>query len=147
MTDMTETYLVPPTPVPDPLTEAYWRGACDGHLVIQRCSHCSIYQHPPTSRCFLCSSEELDFEAVSGMGRIHSFTITHDARTPAFMARQPYAVVWIELEEQTELYVIANMPETPIDEVQIGRRAEVYFDNIANSVWLPQFRLAGPVEG
>jgi uncharacterized OB-fold protein len=133
--------MMPPVPVPDSLTEAYWAGAARQQLVIQRCLGCRRFHHLPTSRCSDCGSGELTFESVSGRGTIHTYAIISDARTPAFTARQPYAIVTVELDEQQSLFVVTNMPTTSLEQVAIGRRVEVYFELLAEDVWLPQFRL------
>jgi uncharacterized OB-fold protein len=103
---------------------------------------CKTYFHPPIAICTECHSEDLKFEPVSGRGTIYSFTITHDARTPAFAARTPYAVVWIELEEQARLRLVSNMPDTPLEDLRCEAPVEVYFETIAPGVRLPEFRLA-----
>ena len=84
-----------PTPVPDGRSARYWQAASEGRLEIQRCQACGTYHHPQLTMCTHCQSEDLRYEPVSGKGTIYTFTITHDARTPAFAARQPYAIVWV----------------------------------------------------
>jgi len=131
-----------PIPIPDELSEAFWSAASEHRLAIQRCQQCQAYYHPPVSLCPVCHSEDLRHENVSGRGKIYSFTITHDARTAAFEALQPYAIVWVQLEEMPgEPKLIANMPDTPIDDVQCGASVEVDFEDLAEGVSLPQFRL------
>jgi uncharacterized protein len=128
-------------PAPDELTAPYWEASNRNQLAIQRCKACKTYQHPALGVCFTCGSDDLGYERVSGRGTIYSYTITYDARTPAFTARQPYALVWIELVEQARLRILANMPQTPLDAVRIGAPVEVYFEEIAPGVKLPQFQL------
>jgi uncharacterized protein len=130
-----------PSPAPDELTRPYWDAAAHGRLEIQRCRGCKRYHHPPTSMCFECGSEDLGFEPVSGHGTIYTYTITHDARNPAFAAIQPYAIVWVELDEQPRLRIVANMPGTPTGDLRIGAPVEVFFEDLTPSLALPQFRL------
>jgi uncharacterized OB-fold protein len=132
-----------PVPAPDELTLPYWEASNRGELAIQRCGGCKTYQHPALAVCFSCGSDQLAYERVSGRGTIYSYTITYDARTPAFTARQPYALVWVELVEQPRLRILANMPETPLGDVRIGASVEAYFEELAPGVRVPQFRLAG----
>ena len=131
-----------PVPVADDLTGPYWEAAKESKLAIQRCQGCSRYYHPPVAICSNCHSEDLSYQPVSGGGTLYTFTITHDARTPAFAALQPYAVVWVELDEQPGLMVMTNMPDTGLKDVRIGERVQVYFDEIASGIRIPQFRLA-----
>jgi len=130
-----------PVPVPDELTLPYWEASNRDELAIQRCARCRTYQHPALSVCFSCGADELAYERVSGRGTIYANTITYDARTPAFTARQPYAIVWVELVEQPRLRILANMPDTPLEDVRIGASVAVYFEELAPGVKVPQFRL------
>lgn len=131
-----------PVPVADELTRPYWEAANEGRLAIQRCQGCSRYYHPPVAICSNCHSEDLSYQTVSGKGTLYTFTITHDARTPAFAALQPYAVVWVELDEQPGLMMMTNMPDTDLKDVRIGERVEVSFEQIGPGSRIPQFRLA-----
>jgi uncharacterized protein len=139
-----EMHVVPgrPVPVPDDVTRPYWEAASAGRLEIQRCQRCKLYYHPPVAICTSCHGEELKFEPVSGRGTVYSYTITHEARTPAFTALQPYAVVWIELEEQARLRLVSSMPSTPLAGIRCDVQVEVYFDTITGDTAIPVFRLA-----
>lgn len=130
-----------PLPVPDSLSEQFWNGADLGRLVIQRCTSCRRYYHPPVSWCSPCGSEDFEYEAVSGRGHVYTFTVTRDARNAVFAALQPYVVTWVELDEQEGLRIIANMPSEDVNRVAIGSKVEVFFEEIAPGRRLPQFRL------
>jgi uncharacterized protein len=130
-----------PIPVSTSVSKPFWDAALNDRLAIQRCTRCRRYQHPPLAFCSTCHAEELEFEAVSRLGTIYSTSITYDARTPAFIERQPYVVAWVELDEQQGLIIAGNMPDTPIDAAQIGDRVEVYFEKVSGDCKLPQFRL------
>ncbi|MEU6565204.1 Zn-ribbon domain-containing OB-fold protein [Nocardia nova] len=141
--DDTESVPPKPIPVPDPLSQPFWNGAAQGRLVIQNCAGCRRYSHPPVSLCPGCGSEEFRYEAVSGRGRIYSFTITRDARNAAFALIQPYVVAWVELEEQSGLRLICNLPAEDLTRVDIGSEVEVFFEPVSGGQALPQFRLSG----
>ena len=136
-----ETVPKKPIPAGDDLSRHFWEAASEDRLEIQRCQNCRRYHQPPVGICPFCHSVDLRYEAVSGLGTIYTYTVTHDARTPAFAAVQPYAVVWVELDEQPRLRLISNMPGTPLDKVQIGSRVEVFFEEIEPGHKLPEFRL------
>lgn len=139
---MTDTQTPPhkPIPVPDQLSESFWSGAIRGQLVIQRCVECHTFAHPPVPVCSRCGSDGFTYEAVSGRGRIDTFTLTRQARNPAF-GEDPYFVAWVELVEQPGLRLICNLPGADQDRVRIGTDVEVWFETIAPDVRLPQFRL------
>jgi uncharacterized OB-fold protein len=132
-----------PIPVPDKVTQPFWDATREGRLVVQRCEDCKRFQHPPEPLCFACGSAAVGYEAVSGRGRIQSYSITYDTRDPAFESLQPYPVVLVSLEEQDDLIFLTNMPGVPLEGVAIDVPVMVEFEEIAEGVSIPQFR---PVE-
>ena len=131
-----------PIPVPNELTEPFWQAVNNRQLVIQRCQQCQRYAHPPVGVCINCLSSDLAYEPVSGKGTVHSFTITYDARQPAFEAIQPYAVAVIQLAEQDDLFMLSNLPGTSLDDVKVGLPVEVDFEALDESHLIPQFKAA-----
>jgi uncharacterized OB-fold protein len=128
-----------PIPVASALTQAYWDFAQQRRLAIQRCQSCGIYLHPPTPVCLHCHSTALRFEPVSGRGRIASFTILHDVRVDGLAGATPLVVLAVELDEQPDLIVVANLLDSNRRDVQIGTRVVVEFEQIAENFLLPQF--------
>lgn len=126
-------------PLLTPETEAFWTGGKEGQLLIQRCTTCGHYQHPPGPLCPVCRTETMEPSAVSGRGTVKTFTVNHQQWFPGMTEQFVFAVV--ELPEQPELYVFTNIL-TPPDAVRIGRPVEVCFEH-HDDVWLPLFR---PVE-
>src|SRR5690348_9156253 len=97
-----------PVPEPDELTSPYWGAAARDELAIQRCRRCRRW-YPPSgavARCTACGSCELEHERVSGRGTIYTYTVTHDARSPVFADLTPYAIVWVELDEQAGVRLV-----------------------------------------
>ncbi|MCB2072224.1 MAG: OB-fold domain-containing protein [Novosphingobium sp.] len=116
-------------------TEAFWTGGKDGQLLIQRCSQCGTYQHPPLPMCSTCRTETVAPAQVSGKGRVKTYTVNHQAWLPGLT--EPFAIAAIELDEQPELYVFSNILAQP-DAVRSGMRVKVSFEN-HEDVWLPMF--------
>ncbi|KPM51948.1 hypothetical protein ACG83_30695 [Frankia sp. R43] len=134
-----------PIPVPDILSQPFWDSADRGQLAIQRCADCERYFHPPVPLCFRCGSVALRYAQVSGRGRVYTFTVTRQARNPAFARLEPYVVAWVELEEQDNIRLICNMPSDDLGRVSIGAAVEVYFEPNGMGRKLPQFRLVSEV--
>jgi hypothetical protein len=131
-----------PVPVPDLVSEPYWSAIDHGELVIQRCTRCRVFQHPPAGICAQCLSSDLTFEPVSGRGSIKTFTVTTGgARHPAFEAMQPYALAIVELEEQPRLFMMCNPTGIDPFSLTIGQPVEVEFEQIAPGRFIPQFRI------
>jgi len=130
-----------PVPEPDELTKPFWDAVDAGRLEVQRCVKCRHFNHPPVDICPRCHSMEHAFEQVSGTGKIYSFTITHDARQPAFTEIQPYPVAVIELDEEPGLFMLTNIPGAEVEEVKTGLSVEVEFEELVPGRFIPQFHL------
>jgi uncharacterized OB-fold protein len=130
---------VKPTPEPDDVTAFYWRGAAGGALLVLRCEACGYLSHPPDVACARCGAAALDPVPMSGFGTVYSFTIVRQAFDAAFLPEIPYVVALVELDEQPGLLLLANIIDTDVDEVDIGLRVEVTFEEREGHV-VPQFR-------
>ncbi len=120
----------------EPDTAFYWTSGADGTLRIQRCADCGTWQHPPFPLCTTCQSEAVSPEAVSGKGRLASFTVNHEAWLPGLPV--PFVFGVVELVEQAQLYVFATVLGD-IDAVRVGMAVGVEFER-HEDVWLPMFR-------
>ena len=125
-----------PLPVLEKGTRYFWTGGADGHLLIARCDQCRIYQHPPLQRCAVCGGGAFTPSAVSGRGRVATFTINHEAWIPGLAV--PFVFAAVELVEQAELYVFSNIVG-PVDQVTVGMRVSVCFEQHGD-IWLPFFK-------
>jgi len=126
-------------PALEPETAFFWTSGADGRLRIQRCTGCGHYQHPPQPLCPVCRTETMQPAAVSGHGTVKTFTVNCQQWLPGVDPRFVFAAV--ELPEQAELYVFANILAPP-ETVRAGLPVEVCFEH-RDDVWLPQFRPAG----
>src|SRR6202042_2156317 len=81
-----------PRPVADETSRPYWDAAAEGRLVLQRCASWRRYPHPPGPRCRRCYGTKLEFEQVSGRGRVYSFTVSHVAFVPGFSSALPLII-------------------------------------------------------
>jgi uncharacterized protein len=130
-----------PIPIPDEITRPFWEAANERRLVVQRCTTCSYYNHPPRNVCDVCLSRELRFESVSGRGRIYTFTIMHQRDVPGFESEAPFINIVVELEEQPMLLMVSNLPISERERVRIGAPVMVEFEDRGDSVIVPQFRI------
>ena len=131
---------MPPRKLPKltPDSAFFWTGGVEGRLLIQRCTRCRRYQHPPQILCAACHSDDLAPEPVSARGRVKTYTVNHQAWLPGMT--EPFVFAAIELEEQAELYVFSNITAPP-EAVTSGMPVEVVFEQ-QEDVWLPLFRPA-----
>jgi len=121
---------------------AFWTWGAEGRLAICRCPACGTYHHPPIPRCTACAERaETAPGAVSGRGRVATFTINHQAWLPNMPV--PFVFAAIELEEQARLYVFSNVVNCPPEAVRIGMPVSVLFE-AREDVHLPLFEPAQP---
>jgi uncharacterized protein len=129
-----------PLPVRDQLNRVYWDGAQHERLVLQRCTRCRTYVHPPRAACPACRNEELEPSEVSGKGRVYSWSVMYSGGNPGFDEKLPYTVLVVELDEQPGLRTIGNLFDGLPSDLTIGMPLEVCFEKINDEVTLPQWR-------
>jgi uncharacterized OB-fold protein len=135
-----------PLPVPDDQSAGYWAAAARHVLAIARCSVCRAYSHPPDAVCASCGGVEpaFRFEPVSGRGVVRSWTIVRQALLPGFEQDVPYLLVDVELAEQPALRLTGRLLDGPGAAPSLGAAVQVAFEDIADGVAVPAFRLAAP---
>ena len=123
-------------------------------LVLRACTACGLLRYPPSHACPWCMDLGWAWREVSGRGTIYSYEIVVHAIQPGFKDWAPYPVVLVELDEQRgqptadeALRIVTNLvrpdftPEAE-ENVAIGRRVRVLFQDLAEEVALPQFTLS-----
>ncbi len=128
-------------PAIDATNEFFWTSGADGHLRFLRCQECGYFLHPPGPRCPECGSADVAPEAVSGRGQVFSYTVNHQSWDGG---TDPYAVVLIELDEQSGLRLTTNLLDVDLDAIEIGMRVEVVFEE-REGIFFPLFQPDGTV--
>jgi uncharacterized OB-fold protein len=117
------------SPIPDEVDKPFWDACNHDRLVIQYCSTCDRYQHPPEKTCYQCrSADRLEWREVSGRGTIYSYGVVHDSPILSLQPDMPYNVVVIDLDDCPGINVVSHLPGTPADAVPIGAAVEVVFE-------------------
>ena len=128
-----------PIPVPDDLTRGFWEASGQGKLAVQHCADCGFYTHPPRILCGGCASPNVQWDVVSGKGKIYSWAVMRMQSVAGFEQSVPYCTLLVELDEQPKLLLLSYM-EGRDEGLQVGQRCEVYFDQVEDFT-LPQFRV------
>jgi uncharacterized OB-fold protein len=115
----------------------FWRSGASGALRFMRCTACGHYVHPPLPICPVCKCREVREEAVSGRGSVLSYTVNRQVWEKGLEA--PYVIAIVEMDEQRGLRLTSNIVNCALDEVAIGMRVRVTFQN-CEDVWLPLFQ-------
>lgn len=129
-----------PLPEPDDWSKEFWEACREHRLVMQRCRRCERLRFTPRPMCPHCRSLDGEFVPVSGRGRIASWVVVHPPVMPSFRDKVPFAVVLVELEEDSELRMIGNLLGFPPEKIDFGLPVEVTFEEVADGVTLPQWR-------
>jgi uncharacterized OB-fold protein len=117
-------------------TKPYWEGCGKHRLLIQRCNTCGKFQFYPRALCSHCLSESLEWVEAKGMGTIYSFSAVYRPPTKEFK-ELPYIVAIVELDEGVRL--MSNIVDVPPQNVKIGMRVKVVFEDIQENLALPKF--------
>lgn len=136
---MSEPYTKP-LPRLDALNRPFWSLAREHRLSVQACRRCDDLHFPPSPVCPRCLSDDQDWREVSGTGAIESWIDVHRAYWPGFAAELPYRVCLVRLDEGVLL--ISNLVGE--NEVRLGARVAVVFDDATDEISIPKFRAAAP---
>jgi len=136
---VTETAARPAPAVTD-LNRDFWTGGGNGKLLIQRCE-CGRWVHPPAPTCPACGGGALRPEAVSGRGRVFTYTVNRHPFDPSVPV--PYVIAVVEPVEQPGLRITTNIVNCPVDSVRIGMEVQVLFEP-QGELYIPLFE---PAEG
>lgn len=84
---------------PSPDAVPFWEACREGRLVLPRCDSCSSLFWYPRTLCQACGSRALSWEAVSGRGRLHAFTVQHSTPVAELREAVPFVTAIVELDE------------------------------------------------
>lgn len=91
-----------PGPEPDAVSAEFFAAAAQDRLVLRQCRACGAWAGPGASCCPQCLEVDLAWEAATGEGEVHTWTVVHHA-PPPFDAETPYVLAEIELAEGPHL--------------------------------------------
>ena len=74
-----------------------------------------------------------------GQGEIYSYTIARKPAGPVFAADVPYVIAMIALDEGPRM--LTNIVTKDVEQVAIGDRVSVFFDDVTAELTLPKFTL------
>ena len=131
-----------PSPISDIEAEEFWAGCNRGELMMQRCAQCKIFRWLPRPMCPSCNSLEREWVKVSGKGAVYSYTIITHPVHPAAVGRVPYNVAQVQLEEDPALILVTNLVGLKSEDIRVGMRVQVLFEEHEPGVKLPKFKPA-----
>lgn len=134
-----------PLPVTTDGSQPFW-DACRRHeLVIQQCEQCGHRRWPIGPVCTECLSPETTWVPIAGTGEVWSWITYHQAFNTAFAQDLPYNVALIRMDEGHTM--ISNLVDIEPEEIQLGQRVQIVFDDVTDEVSIPRFRPVSPERG
>jgi uncharacterized OB-fold protein len=133
-----------PLPEITDLTRPFWTAAKNGELVMQRCKRCETLNFLPKPWCVECGGRELHWVVVSGKGTVYSFTVSYRVMMnfPGWSDDLPVVTCIIDLDEGARMY--GQLIDCEPDDVRIGMKVGVCFEEISPEAAIPKFRPVRP---
>jgi uncharacterized OB-fold protein len=132
-----------PLPHVDAESKEFW-DACRHHeLRVQKCRACGALRYYPRALCPSCLSADTEWVLSSGQGTVYTYTVTYQNQSAGFRDELPYVLAYVELDEGVRL--LTNIVGCAPDNVAIGMRVSVVFDDVTPDVSLPKFTPLAPV--
>ena len=105
----------------------FYRGWLGRRLLMNRCSDCGRWHHPPQPLCPECWSFHVEPAEVSGRGSVHLLIRLHQGPPAAGVdyAAGPYPVIVVELQEQAGLRFTSTIVNYAMSDLKIGAPVEL----------------------
>ena len=128
----------PMIPVANSDTKPFWDGCLQRQFLLQRCSNCGAYRHPPSPICPKCLSDQHAWVPASGRGKVYTFVVVREALSRGWEQLIPYVLAVVELDEGP--HVLTNIVNIAPEQVAIEMLVEVTFEELDGTTMLPVFQ-------
>ncbi|KUM24282.1 hypothetical protein AU467_31200 [Mesorhizobium loti] len=131
------------SPIPEDYDRPFWEACNEERLVLQYCTKCDRFQHPPKIRCDKCRrADTIEWRQVDGSGTIYSYAVIHDTPIAALQPDQPYNAALIAITAAPGVNMISHLPGTPVDKVPLDAPVELIFETtLATGQKVPEWRV------
>jgi len=127
---------------PDAWTVPFWEAAKEHRLVGARCVQCGTFRMPPRPFCRVCRRQEIEWVDLPGTGTVFTYTVVRHAVVPELATHVPYVIAVVEVDGAPGTRLVAAVVESDPEEVRIGRKVAVRWDDVHENVTIPRFALA-----
>ncbi|MCB2079203.1 MAG: OB-fold domain-containing protein [Novosphingobium sp.] len=124
-----------------PNHDTFWEWCGKGELRLQRCGDCGKLSWPVVKACEFCGSEKLQWERMSGRGKIVAWC-TFERDYYRGLLPVPWDTILVELEEGP--LFMSNPEGFTWQDITVGMDVELTFiecEDSAGTYMLPVFRL------
>ena len=129
---------VKPLPTLDVDSQLFWESCKKHEMALQQCVSCKQFRYPPRSLCPTCHFPEAQWNPVSGRGKVYVSLVMCRSYGSAWERDVPYNISLIDLDEGVRIW--SNVMGCPPDEVNIGDRVRISYEDVTNEITLPKFR-------
>ena len=124
-----------PLPTPDDNTQPWFDALREHKLLLQYFPSADHYQYPYSDRCTKDWSTDWEWREAAGTGEVYTWGRMHQLYHPSWKEEIPYILAVVELDEGPRMQTtIVNA-----DDIHVGMRVQVYFDDVTDEVTLPKF--------
>ncbi|TNB47728.1 Zn-ribbon domain-containing OB-fold protein [Martelella lutilitoris] len=135
---------LPKKPLPEisDLTRPFWTAAREGRLVMQKCPRCGTVNFQPKPWCIECGERALEWAKMPSEGTVYSYTISHSVAMNylGWQEELPVVMCLIDIDDGARMY--AQLTDIVAEDVHVGMRVRVYFEEISKEAGIPKFRPA-----
>jgi uncharacterized OB-fold protein len=131
----------PVVPAANADTKPFWDGCLRGELLLQRCSACKAFRHPPSPVCPACLSDKHEWVPASGRGKLYTYSVIRETRAKGWDTLVPYVLAVVTLDEGPRM--LTNLINIAPEAVKMEMPVEVTFAELDGTTKLPLFQPQG----
>jgi uncharacterized OB-fold protein len=100
---------LPPKPVADRDTQAFWGAVAEHRLAVQKCSQCGRWIWQPRPLCPTCHAPDPVWTDVSGDARVVSWTVLRPPVLTVWQDKLPFVILLVELAAAPGVRMIGQL--------------------------------------
>jgi uncharacterized OB-fold protein len=100
---------LPPKPVADRDTQAFWDGVGERRLLVQRCGECRHWIWQPRPLCPRCLASDPAWTEVGGAGTVASWTVVHPPVLEVWKDAVPFVILLVELDDAPGVRMVGQL--------------------------------------
>lgn len=129
-------------PEPNMVDHGFWEHCRHQRLMFQSCGSCGVLRHPPTPFCASCHSTEVAWREAPKVGKVYTYTIAHHATDSSVDGATPYIIALIKFDDFGPVRLVTNILAS-VEEITIGLPVSLFWDRVADDMFLPLFKPVG----
>jgi len=131
-------------PLPDrrPEGEAFWAGTKEHKLLLPKGPDGKVFWYPRAMSPM--TLEPIEWVESKGEGEVYTYSIHYIGPSKAYKGDPPHTVALIDLDDGVRMMSLLvkdeeSYPSIDPDDVKIGMRVRVVFDDVTDEITLPKF--------